>query len=475
VKREQTLTRPQADPPAETVEALEDLSGKVAPIAKKFGLRVFLVGGAVRDLLEERAPSGEWDLVVFGGGQTGAVSLARELARSCGSREPITFPRFGTHLVVGKDFQVEVADARLRTSLKPLSGDPLLDDALSRDFTLNALYVDLARPGSLARVEIIDPCGRGLADLTGKRLRTPIPAKLTFNDDPLRVFRAARFRASRSYSVSPALARAAARVGDLLLRLAPERILAEMNAILLSEKPSAGLEPLARWGVFANVLPEVHAMAGFRQESPYHFPDLLMHSLRVVDRCRADLALRWAALLHDCGKPASRVVTSGGDTYHGHERIGSELAAKALTRLKAGKRLTREVAELVGLHMVHYGDQWSVRAVRRFIRRAGTRLDKLLDLVEADSASLKLRKEKLADLKKLRERLALLGGEVPPPRSPLGGDRIMEILGVPPGPWVGDAKRVLSEAVGEGEIEAEEEAARVFLVSWWKEAGNRLS
>ena len=465
------LTRLPVDPPTETVEALIDLSGKVAPVAKRLGLCVFLVGGAVRDLLEGRKFSGEWDLVVFGGEQEGAASLARELTVSWDTREPIAFPRFGTHLIVGSGFQVEVADAQLRTGLKPLSGDPLLDDALSRDFTLNALYVDLTGPTLFSEAGIIDPCGRGLTDLTEKLLRTPIPAKLTLRDDPLRVFRAARFRSSRSYAISPALARAAAGVGDLLPRLAPERILAEMNAILVSAQPSAGLEALARWGAFARVLPEVHALAGFRQESPFHFPDLLKHSLRVVDRCRNDLALRWAALLHDCGKPASRVITPKGDIYHGHERIGSELAAKALTRLKAGKRFTREVAELVDLHMVHYGEQWSDRAVRRFIRRAGSRLDKLLDLVEADSASLKLRKEKLADLGHLRERLSGMVGRTPEPQSPLGGKRIMELLGVPPGPWVGNAKKVLAEAFAEGEIEAE--AAGEFLVNWWKEAGNR--
>jgi poly(A) polymerase len=475
VKRERTLKKTEADLLAGTAGALRDLSARVAPAAKGLGLDVFLVGGAVRDILEGRTFSGEWDLVVFGDGPAGAASLADELARSWGCREPIAFPRFGTHLVLGRDFQVEVADSRLRSRLEKHSGDPLLDDALSRDFTLNALYLDLCRPWSPDGAGILDPCGSGLADLGVKLLRTPVPAAVTLGDDPLRVFRAARFRATRGYRISPAFARAASHTRNLLSRLAPERILAEVNGILLGPKPSAGIEPLARWGALESVLPEIHAMAGFRQESPYHFPDLLRHSLRVVDRCRDDLALRWAALLHDCGKPASRVVSEGGDSYHGHERVGAGLAAKALTRLKAGKKLTREVSELVELHMVHYTDHWSDRAVRRFVRRAGGHLEKLLDLVEADSAALKLRKEKLAELAKLRQRLALLAGKTLPPRSPLAGDRIMELLGLPPGPLVGAAKQALSEAVEDGEIEPAEEPAREFLINWWKAAGNRPS
>jgi len=215
-------------------------------------------------------------------------------------------------------------------------------------------------------------------------------------------------------------------------------------------------------------------MVGFRQDSPYHFPDLFRHSLRVVDRCRKDLALRWAALLHDCGKPAVRNANHGSDTYYGHEAVGSELAERALTRLKAGKRLTREVKELVGFHMVHYGDQWSDRAVRRFRRRAGVHLEKLLELVEADSASLRLRKGKLKDVANLRERLDRMGDDYPPPESPLGGERIMELLGVTPGPWVGAAKKVLSDAVGDGKIGPGGDAAEKYVLRWWREGGSKL-
>ena len=171
--------------------------------------------------------------------------------------------------------------------------------------------------------------------------------------------------------------------------IAPERILEEMNQTLLGDHPSLGLEILGRWNAFRDIMPEIQAMVGFRQNNPYHFPDLFRHTLRVVQRCPVDLSLRWAALLHDCGKPSTRVLSDEGESYHGHEAAGSELAAKLLTRLKAGRKLTAEVAELISLHMVHYQDEWSDRAVRRFIHRAGDHIDRLLALAEADSASLR--------------------------------------------------------------------------------------
>ena len=459
-------------------EPFNSLFDEVAPVAMRLGLRVFLVGGAVRDILEERHFSGEWDVVVFGGGDEGAKRLAGEVSRARGVGEPVSFPRFGTHLVYGAQSRIEFAQAHLRSSLICISSDPLTADALSRDFTLNALYVELAGPesskaGSFETVGVLDPGGRGLADLKEGRLRTPITARRTFEDDPLRIFRAARLRASKSYRIDPPLGKAARHVSVRLSQVAPERILDEMNRILLSDHPSAGLELLGRWNAFGGIMPEVQAMVGFRQNNPFHFPDLFRHTLRVVDRCPNDLSLRWAALLHDCGKPAARVPSEGGDSYHGHESMGSELAESLLKRLKAGKKFTREVGELVRLHMVHYEDEWSDRAVRRFIHRSGGHLDRLLSLVEADSASLRLWKVKLRDLGRLRSRVEMIMRSLPEPRSPLTGKQIMNILGIEAGLTVGRAKKILIEAVVEGDIPPEADAARQFLLNWWQGGGDR--
>lgn len=478
MKKRRSPKRLEIDPPPGTVQPLHDLASRVAPVAKRLGFSVYLVGGAVRDLLEGRDFTGEWDLVVFSDDGSGATTVAWELARSWKCRDPIVFPRFGTFLVVGKNYQAEIAEACLRTTIRPLTGDPLVDDSLSRDFTLNALYIDLVGLDPVVSehrhgIEVIDPSGQGFTDLEAGLLRTPVPAKLTLTDDPLRIFRAARLRTTRSYRISAALSRAAKDFANILTWIAPERIFDEMNRIMLSQKPSAGLYPLGHWGVFADVMPEIHEMVGFRQDSPYHFPDLFRHSLRVVDKCRGDLALRWAALLHDCGKPDTKISSQEGDNYYGHEKLGSELAEKVLKRLKAGRRFTREVGDLVGLHMVHYGEQWSDRAVRRLRKRAGIHLEKLLELVEADSASLRLRKQKLQDIANLKRHLDRIGDNFPSLESPLGGNQIMQVLGVSPGPWVGIAKKVLAEAVGEGVIPPDEDAAESYLIKWWKEVEDR--
>jgi len=483
---------------------LTKLVHDVAPVAKRLGLRVFLVGGAVRDLVAGNSFSGEWDLVVFGApksirdssndsvgdttsgetgadantvADTGAEKLARSLAKTWKWREPVSFPRFGTHLVIGKgegqkENKVEFSQAQLRTNLLDLDPDPLISDALSRDFTLNALYIELTSmdamgPGFPDSVVILDPTGRGMADLGNCLLRTPLPGKITFSDDPLRVFRAARFKAVNGYRLHSATGRAVESVVHRFSNLAPERIREELDQILVSKKPSLGLEALGRWGAFSCIAPEIQAMVGFVQDTPWHFPDLFRHTLRVVDRCPPDLTLRWAALLHDCGKPLTRVAGENGDSYYGHEYVGTETVRTVLKRLKCSRKRIKEVEELVRLHMVHYQDEWSDRAVGRFIRRAGNHLEKLLDLVEADSSSLRLRRGKVQELKRLRERVAALRDKLPAPVSPLDGQSIMELLGVESGALVGRAKGVLAEAVAEGRVAPSEEAAKAFLLDWY--------
>jgi poly(A) polymerase len=458
-----------------------------------------MVGGAVRDLMTGMTFSGDWDLVVFGvqessnesvGDNTsgeagadanavdgnGAGELARSVAKVWKWREPVSFPRFGTYLVIGKgegqkENKVEFSQARLRTRLLNLDPDPLVSDALSRDFTINALYIELtpgikvfSPPGC---VEVVDPTGLGTRDLEERLLRTPLPARITFTDDPLRIFRAARFKAVSGYRFHPSIGRVAISMVDQLSGVAPERIREELELILLSEKPSWGLEPLGRWGALTHIAPEIQAMVGFVQDTPWHFPDLYRHTLRVADRCPQDLSTRWAALLHDCGKPMTRVPSEDGDSYYGHDAVGADIASRVLKGLKCSKDRVKEVSELVRLHMVHYQDDWSERAVGRFIRRAGSCLDKLLDLVEADSSSLRLRRGKVQELKRLRERVAGIRDKLPAPVSPLDGQSIMDLLGVESGALVGRAKGMLAEAVAEGRVAPSEEAARAFLLDWY--------
>jgi poly(A) polymerase len=443
----------------------------LAPVSRRLGLRVFVVGGAVRDLAEGRVPA-EWDLVVIGAGTGGARGLAFSLARRWRWREPVAFPRFGTYLAEGPAGRVEIADSSLRTRLALPGDDPLRKDALARDFTLNALYLDPSRPPEKdGRLDVLDPTGRGAADLGAGVLRTPIAASRTLADDPLRILRAARFAATRGYRATASLARAARTCAPLLRDVAVERAREELDRLLAGARPSAGLSLLARWGAFVPLLPEVHAMVGYPQENPHHFDDLFLHTIKAVDAAPPDSATRWAALLHDCGKPRCRSVTPQGCRFIGHEAVGGEMAAEALSRLRFSRRAAREIVSLVRLHMIHYQQEWSDAAVRRLAARAGVLLPKALDLLEADSRALKRRGLNTRGARALRKRVEEVMRRSPPPVSPLSGREIMGILGVGAGREVGEAKRELARAAEEGEIPGGREGARRHLLNWWKGRG----
>lgn len=446
--------------------SLQELVNVTAPAALKSGLRFFAVGGTIRDLLEDRPFRGEWDVLVLGP-DGGADSLARALAETWQWREPVVFPRYGTFLLNGPAGKVEVSQSGRRTTLAEAGGS-LEADAAARDFTLNAIYLEISVTVDPNRARLLDPTGLGLDDLTAGTLRTPRPAAELFEDDPLRIVRAARFASTHGYSIPAPLSRQARALTPLLERVSAERFRDEMNRLITGSRPAAGLQKLAAWGVFSLLMPEVQAMVGFRQDNPYHFPDLFRHTLRVLERTPTDLAIRWAALLHDCGKPYTRVRASRGDTYYGHEAVGAEKARELLKRLKMSRSFIEEVSSLVRLHMVHYQESWSDRAVRRFLYRSGGLTPKLLDLLEADTASLKVRADKLRDIHRLRQRLAEAAEGAPPFVSPLDGAAIMDLLGLEPGPDVGRAKRLLAEAVAEGLVEPGKEEAARFLLSRWR-------
>jgi len=461
-------------PSPSSLRSLLALTRTLAPASRRLGLRVLIAGGAVRDLAEGRPPPAEWDLVVLAEAPGGARRLAGELARRWRWRAPVSFPRFGTHLVEGPAGRVEVSDSCLRTRLA-LQGKGLLErDALARDFTLNALYIDplgTISPGRGAAV--LDPTGRGAADLASGVLRTPLSPSRTFGDDPLRILRAARFAATRGYRPAPGLSRGARASVWGLGKVARERIRDEMDKLLLGERPSEGLRLLGRWGAFADPLPEVQAMVGFLQGNPHHFDDLFLHTTKTVDATPPDLATRWAALLHDCGKPLCRVETPAGCRFIGHEGVGERIARDALRRLRFSRRSAREVEALVRLHMVHYEEDWSDSAVRRLAARTGPLLPKVLDLLEADSRALKRHGRNTRGALALRARVAEVLGRRPLPVSPLTGREIMRTLGVGPGPVVGEAKEELARAAGEGEIPGGRDGARDFLLRWWRGLGGR--
>ncbi len=449
-------------------EPLKALSTQAARAASQLGLSVFLVGGSVRDLLENRLPS-DWDLVVFGKEEAGVDELASVLAQTWGVREPVSFPRFGTYLVLGPSGQVEIAHADRRTGLVPQSDDPLVRDALSRDFTINALYMDLEQIGSdRGRITVLDPAGNGLADLSAGLLKTPLNPLVTLGDDPLRILRAARLRSTTGYQLDRAFGSAARRAVRHLTGVATERVRDELEKIMVSERPSLGLSSLGKWGAFSVIAPEIHEMVHFRQRTPHHYPSLFNHTLRAVDRVPPDPVLRWAALTHDCGKPAVRSRSGEVDRYFGHESTGAVMASELLTRLKFGKQFIKDVTDLVGLHMVQYDSQWTDRAIRRFMVRAGDHLPRLLVLLEADASALRLRADKLRSLNVMKKKLEEMAGTEPPLTSPLDGERIMDLLNVEAGPVVGQAKDALVRAVVDGDLNPDAKESELFLLRWFE-------
>jgi poly(A) polymerase len=428
----------------------------LARAAEAAGARAWAVGGYVRDRLLER-PHSEVDVVVADGR---GPQLAAAFARLTGSAPPVVFERFGTAQVMWRERAIEFASARSE-SYRPNSRKPdvhpasIDDDLRRRDFTVNALLMDFGG-------EVEDRLGTGLADLRARLLRTPLDPVLTFEDDPLRMLRAIRFAAQLGFRLDPSLPPAMRALAE---RLRPpvvsvERITDELRKMLLSERPELALELLDAGGLLPEVLPEVEAGKGVEQGG-YHTHDVFGHTLAAVALTPPDLVVRLAALLHDVGKPSTAAPDG---SFLGHEKVGAELAATALTRLRFSNSVVERVVRLVALHLrpVYYGPEWTDGAVRRLARDAGEDLPALLQLARADiGASAYDKPEKLEELAR---RLEEVRDEEPSRlRSPVSGEDLMRARGLPPGPEVGRLKARLDELVMEGEIEPSRAAVLRYL------------
>ena len=418
----------------------------LAEAAESAGARAWAVGGYVRDRLLGRSHS-ELDIVVVDGR---GPELAAAFARLTASAAPVVFERFGTAQVMWRGRAIEFASARSE-SYRPDSRKPdvrpasIEEDLRRRDFTVNALLLDFK-----GRLE--DRLGTGLVDLQDRVLRTPLNPFLTFEDDPLRMLRAIRFSAQLGFELDPSLPPA---MRSLAGRLRPpvvsvERIADELRKMLLSERPQLAVELLDAGGLLPAVLPELDACKGVEQGG-YHTHDVFGHTLAAVALTPPELVVRLAALLHDVGKPATAAPDG---SFLGHEKVGAELAASALTRLRFSNIVVERVARLVALHLrpVYYGADWTDGAVRRLARDAGDDLPALLLLARADvGASAYDKPEKLDELAR---RLEEVRTEIPSRlRSPVSGEDLMRARGLPPGPEVGRLKARLDELVLEGEIE----------------------
>ncbi|WP_351230195.1 CCA tRNA nucleotidyltransferase [Streptomyces sp. NPDC002133] len=379
-------------------------------------------------------------------------------------------------------FQIEVttyrSEAYDRTSRKPevSYGDSIEEDLVRRDFTVNAMAV------ALPEKEFIDPHG-GLEDLAARVLRTPGTPEASFSDDPLRMLRAARFAAQLDFEVAPDVVTAMKEMADRIEIVSAERIRDEFNKLILSAHPRKGLALLVDTGLAEHFIPELPAL---RLESDEHHrhKDVYEHSLTVLDQAieleqnGPDLVLRLSALLHDIGKPRTRRFESDGRvSFHHHEVVGAKMSKKRLTALKYSNDMVKDISRLIELHLRFHGygtGEWTDSAVRRYVRDAGPLLEQLHKLTRSDCTT--RNKRKASALSRaydgLEDRIAQLKEqeELDSIRPDLDGNEIMEILGIGPGPVVGEAYKALLELrLENGPME--HEAAVAALKEWWGEQG----
>ena len=430
--------------------ALDPAFGVLKEATADLGVRAWAVGGYVRDRLLGR-PHPDLDVVVEGGD---ALAVADRFARLTGSRRPALFPRFGTAQVTWGERLVEFVSARAE-SYHPDSRKPhvrpasLTEDLRRRDFTVNALLMDLD-----GRVH--DPLG-GLQDLHRRLLRTPRDPLQTFSDDPLRMLRAIRFAVQLDFDLDDAILPAIRRLRERARPpvLSVERVNEELRKMLLSERPRRALELLDASGLLEILLPEVFACHGVEQGG-WHTHDVFGHTLETVEHAQPDLVVRLAALLHDAGKP---VTATPDGAFHGHDEVGAGMAREALTRLRFSNAEQDRVTRLVRLHLrpVFYGPEWSDAGVRRLVRDAGDLIWPLLALARADiAASAYPHGEKIDELEaRVRSVLSETPNRM---RIPVTGRDIMQARGLRPGPEVGRLKARLEELVLEGALPPDRDA-----------------
>lgn len=460
--------------------ASEPLVERLAGAFGAAGFELALVGGPVRDTLLGRAVH---DLD-FATNATPDQILA--VIRPIASAHWDIGRAFGTigAVVAGQTVEITTyrADSYDGASRRPevAFGDRLDDDLIRRDFTVNAIALRLGE-----KPVLVDPRD-GLTDLVAGVLRTPDRAQRSFHEDPLRMLRAARFTAQLGFRLEPDTASALSELVDEISRISAERIRDELDRLVLCDNPRPGIEVLVDSGLAERVLPELPALQ-LEIDEHHHHKDVYEHSLRVLERAieleaerglasAPDSTLRWAALLHDIGKPATRRLESGGNvSFYHHDVVGAKLARKRLRELRFDNDRIDAISRIIELHLRFFGyseQAWTDSAVRRYVRDAGDQLERLHIVTRADVTTRNRRKaEQLAfAYDDIERRIAELSAaeELASVRPELDGVAIQHLLGIGPGPQVGEAYRFLLELrLDEGPIG--KQAASERLLAWWAE------
>jgi poly(A) polymerase len=461
-------------------DRLAELALLSRPLTDAFanaGFSLYAVGGSVRDALlgENRRDDFEIDFTT----NARPDDIERLMKPVCSAlwQQGKAFGTIGGTLREG-GLKVEITTFRSESyvdhSRKPSVewGDSLEADLGRRDFTINALALDvIALNAETPDVQTLFDFHQGFRDLNDRVLRTPIDPEILFGDDPLRMLRAARFAARFEMSIDPALEAAATKMAEQLTKVSPERVRGELDLLLLTAQPSLGLDFIVRTGLAEYFLPELPKLQ-LEQDPVHQHKDVLRHTWAVVDKTSPSLVLRLGALFHDIGKPNTRAISEEGVTFRFHEIVGAKMTRKRMTALKYSSETIDDVSMLVELHLrFHtYKLGWSDRAVRRYVRDAGPLLEELNELTRCDCTTRNARKATvLAErMDELEDRIGVLREQedLSRLRPALDGVEVMALLGIGPSRAVGQALDFLMEIrLDEGEISADEAARR--LTAWW--------
>ena len=452
---------------------LAKISKVISELSDETQTNAFLVGGCVRDLmLNPLAESIDVDIMVEGDG----IDFAEKLARKINVPKIVPFKKFATAKIPFKEYEIEVASARLEkydeSSRSPsevvLSN--IEDDLLRRDFTINAMAVSLNKENF---GEFFDPFN-GMEDLSNKILRTPLDSDTTFSDDPLRMMRAAYFASKLSLDIDPSCLESIKNNAERITIVSQERKTNELLKILGTKKPSIGLNILQEAGLLEFVFPEIAVMYGLDQSNEYHHKDIFYHTLEVVDNAAQlsdKLDLRLAALVHDIAKPKTRRLSkSKGYTFYGHDDVGARMLKGISSNMKFSNSTRDYIAKLTALHLRPISlakKDVTDSAIRRLIVDAGEEIDDLMKLCRADITTKNPKNitKYLGNFDRVEKRMneVIEIDKLKAFQSPVRGDEIMKMFDLGPGKEVGKIKNMVEEAIINGEISNDYSSAMSFL------------
>ena len=452
---------------------LAKISKVISELSDETQINAFLVGGCVRDLmLNPLAESIDVDIMVEGDG----IDFAEKLARKINVPKIVPFKKFATAKIPFKEYEIEVASARLEkydeSSRSPseVVMSNIEDDLLRRDFTINAMAVSLNKENF---GEFFDPFN-GMEDLSNKILRTPLDSDTTFSDDPLRMMRAAYFASKLSLAIDPSCLESIKNNAERITIVSQERKTNELLKILGTKKPSIGLNILQEAGLMKFVFPEISVMYGLDQSNEYHHKDIFYHTLEVVDNAAQlsdKLDLRLAALVHDIAKPKTRRLSkSKGYTFYGHDDVGARMLKGISSSMKFSNSTRDYIAKLTALHLRPISlakKDVTDSAIRRLIVDAGEEIDDLMKLCRADITTKNPKNitKYLGNFDRVEKRMneVIEIDKLKSFQSPVRGDEIMKMFDLGPGKEVGKIKTMVEDAIINGEISNDYSSAMSFL------------